>query len=576
MAQRQPNFPLKINVPGAFGVTGESSISGEVPEWLLVADNAIFSREGLIAPRALWREIPTIGSIAPFTTSLSETYQFLSTAGYVFVWSQLGEELMGSYGGTPIDITALPDDGNPPPTFGVRSAISVAYLQKKFYFADSTAEMQVYDPVAATFSKVASPVTFTVLDGLSIIHSAFGRLWGCKANSTVLYWSVLLDGGDWAGVGSGSLDLASYLSNGEYITAIADFNNYLIVFTSKSTLIFQDPFTVPIDSSGTAGTETTMSLKEQINGTGCIGKNAWANVGEEIYFVDRSGLRRLSRVIQEGGSNPIDSVCAHINPFLKLPVAGTNIDSVYLHYLPTLKALAMDISGITTYMIWLDRPIGEGAFAVTHWGSYGTDVTSATTTAPPYKFITAVQEFQFFGSSYPIVVCWYREYDELSQIQYNNMAYMPLYDTVDPADGAMAETEYTFRIQSAWLNFGNGQDAVTKIMKDLKLIYRTPTAPYAVGSVYTSTALDITYKLRFDYGTTEAVHTFTTPLSQRGDMVSPYHVMGYHTVTPLSLSGNGSSIQWEIEATIDNKAHEYFAVQQAGFSVKLGRIHQGI
>src|SRR5690606_11805580 len=157
-----------------------------------------------------------------------------------------------------------------------------------------------------------------------------------------LYWSVLLDGEDWSGTGSGSLDLSSYLSTQEYITAIADFNKYLVVFTQRSILIFQDPFTVPVDSSGDPGTEPTISLKEQINGIGCVGKNAWTSVGEEIYFVDGSGLRRISRVLEEGGSNPIDPVCSHITPFLRIWNTIGSIDTIRLNYIPILRALAID------------------------------------------------------------------------------------------------------------------------------------------------------------------------------------------------------------------------------------------
>jgi hypothetical protein len=577
MAQRQPNFPLKIAVPGSFGVTGESSISGEVPEWLLAADNAIFNREGLIAPRALFRKIPDTSLTTPLSIDLTDTIQFIQSYPYVFVWNETDDELWAMYT-DPIELTALGDNGTAPPASPTHGPMMVAALQGKYYFCNASTTMTVWEPgTPGTYSGVASPNSHGGVRNIDVLHSAFGRLWGALSDSKVLYWSVLLDGEDWSGTGSGSLDLSSYLTAEEYITAIADFNKYLVVFTSRTILIFQDPFTVPVDSSGDPGTETTMSLKEQINGVGCVGKNAWASVGEEVYFVDTSGLRRISRVLEEGGSNPIDPVCAHITPLLRILESSNNISTVNLNYLPTIRALAMDLHGQITYVIWLDRPIGEGSFAVTHWGSYGTDLTTDTVTGPPHKYITNPVQFKFFGTSYPVILCHYREYDELNQPVYNNLAYMPLKNYIMDDDTVeLAETKYTFKIRSAWLNFGNGQDAVTKIMKDLKLIYRTPSAPYASGSSYVSTALDVSYRLRFDYDINPITHTFTTPLKERGVMLSPYHIMGAHTVTPLPLSGNGSYIQWEIEATIDNKAHEYFAIQQAGFSVKLGRIHQGI
>src|SRR5690606_30711673 len=105
--------------------------------------------------------------------------------------------------------------------------------------------------------------------------------------------------------------------------------------------------------------------------------------------------------------------------------------------------------------------IGEGAFAVTHWGSYGTDLSVDTVTGPPHKFITNPFQFQFFGYAEPVVLCHYREYNELNQLVYNNLAFMPLKNySLDGDTVELAETEYTFKLRSAWLNFGNGQDSL--------------------------------------------------------------------------------------------------------------------
>jgi hypothetical protein len=42
------------------------------------------------------------------------------------------------------------------------------------------------------------------------------------------------------------------------------------------------------------------------------------------------------------------------------------------------------------------------------------------------------------------------------------------------------------------------------------------------------------------------------------------------------MSGSGSLVQWELSTWVDNPSHEAFAIQQAGFQFKAGRINQGI
>ena len=566
-------IPLNLSAPGAAGLTGETSMAGDKEEWLFEAHNAVYNNEGLLAPRRLWRKAEWTGVYDPQPFPEGSIVYPAFAAGIYFA---AGDGKIWVQSGT--DLTTLANNGTAPTVWGGAVPWKAVYLNRKWFLFAEGKEAKVYDPYAAAGAGHFSGVPNAPEVGVA--HSAFGRLWAASTmvNDRTLYWSMLLDGNDWTSAGTGSLDLASYMGEGEAITAIADFNGLLIVFTNLSILIFQDPFLVPIDSGGAAGTASVMSLKEQIKGTGCVGRNAWCNIGAEIIFMSHNGLKSLGRVLQDGGSNPLDTVCPQIasvlmNAYKHAVGTAQNLEFIRLNYHPAHGFVTVE-TGLGydgVYLLWVNRPLDRGIYPVTRWGKLYEEIVAGNYTGlMNYSGLYPTGGWAGVGPGITAILIIY---DNLAQIHYHGFAQ---YGMMSPLhEQEVCEQEFTFLVKSAWLTFGDQASPLDKIPKDLKLIYRTPQAPQVESGDYEPSALTVTFGLRFDYNSALRSHTFTTPLIQQQEFDVSTQV-SQHTVTPIPLAGQGSLVQWEIRATVNNRAHEAFAVQRAGFQTKIGRIHQGI
>lgn len=564
-----PLLPLNLTAPGAAGLTAETSIAGDFQEWLFEANNAVYNAEGLLSPRQLFR-IPRPNYWGAFPT-LSEYYP-VPVADKYFIGG-VGK-LYDQADGT--DLSTLANDGTVPGTWTLNREWQATYLNGKYYFFAESVAPKVYDPTVPAFSGITGAPLF------GIIHSAFGRLWASSEQSaiTTLQWSLLLNGKNWTGAGTGSINLSSYMSSNEAITAITDFNGYLIVFTNKSIFIYQDPFLVPVDNSGTGGTPQTMTLKEHIKGTGCVGKFAWCHVGEELLFMSQNGLKSLSRVLAEGGAAPLKNICPQVTTqvidSIKYQVGlSFNLTQVRLAYHPTMGFVTVEtgssISGV--FLLWINRPISEGAYPVTRWGLLQSDVDDNNVAGISLYGLHSTGSFDGRG---PGITAIGVVLDNTPTVTYKGPVHYGMYDLYTK-DELEAETSFKMTIKSAWLNFGDAQGPAVKIPKDMKLIYRTTQSPYPAGdpSGFTPTALTLGFKLRFDYSETPRNHSFTTPLVVQSEF-NVSQQFAPHKITPLPLSGDGSLVQWELSGIINNRAHESFALQRTGFQAKLGRIHQGI
>jgi hypothetical protein len=580
-------LPLNLTAPGAFGITEELSMAGEDSRWLFEAQNAVFTDEGLLAPRKMFRQwragfnVPGIATNPFFTTA--------SGNGYYIV---MGDKIYTLSGNDIFDYNFLLEDGLVAST----RPTALKHWKSVYMRSPDPAKSGWYLFADAEIPKFTDGSFFTMdmPDGPkhSIAHVAFGRIW--TSNGTILQWSQLLNGRDWTTAGTGDLDLTAYLNKDEVATAIADFNNFLVVFTNRSVLIFQNPFNVGVDAAGAIADTSVMSLKEKIDNTGCVGVNAVANVGEELFFVSYAGLYRLSRVLSDGGSNPMSAVCPQVNrklvnAFKPTAYISQNRYNVRLNYHPIYGCLSLEAENdlLGTLMIWLTRPIGNNSYAVTQWGNLVKTNLIGEDTIPSLK---ATKIFGLYsgigvsGISKGIVAIIRQTSESGAVIGYAGSA---VYDPPNPdiADQPVAETEgFYFRMTSSWLNFGdNPAGPVEKIPKDLKLIYRRPRKPaFSAGDPkwagYTPTDLPVKFVLRYDYDdTTRRVHAFIAPYEDNYDPSSYKSLYPSDMkTTPVPLSGAGNLVQWELSANINNLAHETFAVQRAGFQTKLGRINQGI
>jgi hypothetical protein len=201
--------------------------------------------------------------------------------------------------------------------------------------------------------------------------SAFGRLWvaGTSTLDTqTIYFSDLQNPSEWLSGTSGRLDISTVIPTGDPIVALAQHNNFLIIFCKKNIVIYSNPM-VPAE----------LKLEDTIKGIGCIARDSVASVaGTDLLFLSDTGVQSLGRIVNEK-SLPFRDISKNVRDELMLAVnseEAKNIkgvyygsDAFYLLALPSTKfTYCFDTRGVlengaAKTTIWKD--INPTAFAIT-------------------------------------------------------------------------------------------------------------------------------------------------------------------------------------------------------------------
>jgi hypothetical protein len=199
--------------------------------------------------------------------------------------------------------------------------------------------------------------------------SAYGRMWvaGITGAKSTVYYSKLLDGSTYTGVGSGLLDIATVVGNNDEVIALANHNGYLIIFCRDHIVVYEG-----------AQSPTTMVLKDVIVGVGCIARDTVQNTGTDLIFLSNSGVRSLNRVIQEKSMpmrelslNVRDDLVQYVNGEDKRQIKSVYFerDAFYLMVLPSLQQC---------YYFDLRQTLPSGAARVTSWNNFTPKALYAT------------------------------------------------------------------------------------------------------------------------------------------------------------------------------------------------------
>jgi len=193
----------------------------------------------------------------------------------------------------------------------------------------------------------------------NVVIGAYGRTWWADVanDKQTLYFSALLDGTNLATGDSGYLSLVDVFPNGDEIVGIAPHNGFLIIFGKRNIAIYANPIDV-----------TTLVLSDLVANIGCIARDSIVNTGTDVMFLSESGVRSLSRVIQEK-SAPINDVSFNVRDELvafvesetnreKIKATYYPKDAFYLLTLPTSKYV---------YCFDLRGRLENGAARVTIW-----------------------------------------------------------------------------------------------------------------------------------------------------------------------------------------------------------------
>lgn len=213
--------------------------------------------------------------------------------------------------------------------------------------------------ISSSWTEITDiPIGVTTFDPDTCL-SAYGRIWtgGVSENPFTIFYSDLLDPTNFNSDNAGVLDISSVVGNNDTIVGLAQHNNFLIVFCNDNIVIYKG-----------AENPETMSLEDVITGIGCLSRDSIKATGTDLIFLSKSGVRSLSRTIQEK-SMPMRELTLNIRDevtgWLKYETYPENIRAGYCEddafYIITLP--------LNRKMVYIDlrMPMENGSARCTTW-----------------------------------------------------------------------------------------------------------------------------------------------------------------------------------------------------------------
>lgn len=344
---------------------------------------------------------------------------------------------------------------------------------------------------------------------------AFGRLWVANtdpSDTQTVYFSDLKNPSEWQTGTSGKLDISSVIQTGDPITAIAQHNNFIIFFTSKSIIVY----------SG-ASNPSTMALSDVITGVGCIARDTVQSVaGTDLLFLSATGVQSLQRVIQEK-SLPFRDVSKNVRDNLINLVNSDVLANIKAAYYPTDAHYLLSLPGSGTTFCFDTRGMLEsGASRATVWKQIN-----------PTAFCVTADRKLYLG--------------EVGYIGYYN---------------GYLDNGNSYRMSYYTNYFDFGQPTQTKILKKINLVAiggSSQAVAFKWGFDYTSNYKSGTILLDamkvYEYGTAEyGIAEFSNGIAL--DMAQ------------IQAGGSGKVVQLGFESDINNTP---LSIQKIDFGLKQGK-----
>ena len=215
-------------------------------------------------------------------------------------------------------------------------------------------------------------VIASTIDG-DVACAAYGRLWvsGVNGDHNVIYYSDLLIATQWydgretaedSQNTGGIIDLREYWPTGsDDVRAIVAHNNALFVFGRRSILVWGNP-------TGDPSAEGGIFLQDAISNIGCISQDAVVVTGNDVLFVDDTGVRSLGRTIQEK-SVLLGDLTLNVRKDISTMIQGTlDKDTISLDYWPeeSVTVVAFPEQGFA-YVLDMRQQSPTGGSRITRW-----------------------------------------------------------------------------------------------------------------------------------------------------------------------------------------------------------------
>lgn len=311
MAQNREH--IYIAAPGFKGLNTQDSPVDQDATFAAIAENVVIDKFGRIGARKGLKKLTTSTTPLGSSSGIEAVFEFCARNGTKTVFSAGNNKIFT--GTATLSEVTLPGGYN----ITANNWKMVSFNNEVYFFQRGHVAIE---SVAGSTTLVETKDSSHYAPQANEAIAAFGRLWAgdVTGNKHTLYWSDLLDGDNWHGGTSGSLDLTTVWPTGyDEIVALAEFNDFLVIFGKSSILLY----------SG-ASSPSSMVLADIITNIGCIARDSVQSTGTDLLFLSSSGVRSLGRIIQEK-SNPIGNVSINVRDDLvqAIAVETGNIKSVY-------------------------------------------------------------------------------------------------------------------------------------------------------------------------------------------------------------------------------------------------------
>jgi len=220
----------------------------------------------------------------------------------------------------------------------------------------------------------AASQSLTATDEINgdVATAAYGRLWvtGVDGDYNNIFYSSLLDPTKWYDGSAGALptntagiiDVSEYWPQGkDRIVNIVAHNNTLVVFGRSSILLFGNPQGDPAAVGG-------LYLADSVVRLGLISRDGVVSTGQDILFLDDTGVRSLGRTIQEQAI-PVGDLTANVRKDISIKIKETSDQStISLSYWPEEALLVcLFAEDSTAYVLEMRAPSSSGGMKVSQW-----------------------------------------------------------------------------------------------------------------------------------------------------------------------------------------------------------------
>ena len=499
---------ITITAPGFAGINTQDAPLAQDASFAAVADNCVIDKEGRIAARKGY-DVLTTNDLLGTSDGIESMGEFVANDGDTIFFSA-GNNKVFSGTTTLVDLTPASY------TITANNWKMVNFNDSMFFFQRGY-EPLVYKDSTSTFDPMSDHghATGTPPQGNECL-AAFGRLWVADFtdNKSTIYWSDLLNGSHWTGGSTGSIDITTVWPTGyDTIIALAAHNGFLVIFGRNSIVLY----------SG-AESPASMTLADTISNVGCVSRDAVVSTGKDLIFLDDSGVRSLSRTIQEK-SAPIGDISKNVNNDIKSLFAAET-GNISMHYSPRQAFVLLNFPDLAvTYAFDTRFPLQDGSFRATTWSHMNALCFTETSTE---KLYIGVQDG----------IAEYTGYED-------------------------NETGYLLSYFSHPLSFGD-----TSNLKFLKKINLT-TFDGAEATVVLNWA--------YDYSGSYKKQAYTLPQSNVGQYnISEFNTEAEYsssisliTRKKINASGQGTVVAVGVETTVEGKS---IALQEINIQALMGRI----